>query len=74
MIPAGADTPITYGLPSTASLQERLLYDVAVRSDDGQWRAIAPHAIYFRSTWNDFGIAHVTDIHVARRMALSRFG
>ena len=39
-----------------------------MRGDDGQWKAIAPHAIYYRSTWNDFGIAHVTDIHLARRI------
>ena len=68
VIPAGANTRITYGLPSKAALQERQLYDVAVRGDDGQWKAIAPHAIYYRSTWNEFGIAHVTDIHLARRI------
>jgi predicted MPP superfamily phosphohydrolase len=67
VIPAGAIPP-TYGLPSTSPLEERQLYDVAVRGDDGQWRAIAPHAIYFRSSWNDFGIAHITDIHLARRI------
>src|SRR5215210_2870135 len=39
VIPSGA-TPPTYGLPSTAPLEERQLYDVAVRGDDGQWRAI----------------------------------
>ena len=61
-------TETTYGLPSNASLQERQLYDVAVRGDDGQWTAIAPHAIYFRSSWHDFGIAHITDIHLARRI------
>ena len=68
VIPAGAGTPITYGLPSRAALQERQLYDVAVRADDGQWKAVAPHAIYYRSSWHDFGIAHVTDIHLARRI------
>src|SRR5215210_5827211 len=67
VIPSGA-TPPTYGLPSTAPLEERQLYDVAVRGDDGQWRAIAPHAVYFRSSWSDFGIAHITDIHLARRI------
>ena len=68
VIPAGGSQGATFGLPSTASLQERQLYDFAVRLDDGQWKAIAPHAIYFRSTWNDFGIAHITDIHLARRI------
>lgn len=67
IVPAGA-TPPTYGLPTTAMLAERQLYDVAVRGDDGQWTVIAPHAVYFRSSWHDFGIAHVTDTHLARRI------
>lgn len=58
----------THGLPSAASLRERQLYDVGVRLDDGQWTVIAPNAIYYRSSWHDFGIAHITDIHLARRI------
>lgn len=65
-----ADTPeqTTYGLPSLATLRERQLYDVAVRRDDGQWQAVAPNAVYYRSTWHDFGVAHITDIHLGRRI------
>ena len=29
---------------------------------------MAPHAVYYRSTWHDFGLAHITDVHVARRI------
>jgi predicted phosphodiesterase len=29
---------------------------------------VAPHAVYYRRVWHDFGIAHVTDAHVARRI------
>ena len=65
--PADAPPP-TYGLPATATLAERQLYDVAVQGDDGQWTVVAPHAIYFRSSWHDFGIAHITDTHLARRI------
>ncbi len=57
-----------YGLPCTASLRERQLYDVAIRGDNGQWTTVAPNAIYYRSSWHDFGIAHITDIHLARRI------
>ncbi len=57
-----------YGLPVTiASLQERQLYDVAILADGNQW-IVASHALYHRRSWTDFGIAHVTDIHVARRI------
>jgi len=49
-------------------LQHRQLYDVSVRGDDDRWHVIAPHAVYGRESWTDFGIAHITDMHVARRI------
>ena len=48
--------------------QERLLYDVAARGDDDVWHIVAPHAYFRRQTWTDFGIAHISDMHVARRI------
>lgn len=50
------------------ALHERQLYDVAVRVDAERWHVIAPHAVYHRATWTDCGIAHITDLHVARRI------
>ncbi len=73
-------TPDIFGISvSGPTLQERQLYDVAVRADAAQWRVIGPHAVYHRRTWTDFGIAHITDLHVARRIdsfrgLLSSFG
>jgi hypothetical protein len=67
--PAAVVTGDVHGLPATAAaLQERQLYDVAVLADGDQWRVVAPHAVYHRRSWTDFGIAHVTDLHVARRI------
>jgi predicted MPP superfamily phosphohydrolase len=51
----------------TGPLRERQLYDVALAADTG-WRTVAPHAMYYRRVWHDFGIAHITDAHVARRI------
>ena len=66
---SGAGAPAAVGMVLSApALQERQLYDVAVRTDGGAWQVIAPHAIYRRESWVDFGIAHITDIHVARRI------
>lgn len=61
------DGPVDLGLAS-GSLASRTLYDVVVKTDTGQWHAVAPHAYYARNTWKDFGLAHITDIHVARRI------
>jgi len=45
----------------------RLLYDVTVRGDAG-WVVVAPHAVYYCEDWTDCGIAHITDLHLARRI------
>jgi hypothetical protein len=52
---------------TATELQDRQLYDIAARTDDG-WQVVAPHAVYARHGWTDFGIAHITDMHVARRI------
>ena len=66
----GTTIPAVYGLAVGAPFLplERQLYDVAFRDNAGQWRVVAPHAFYRRSAWTDFGIAHITDMHVARRI------
>jgi calcineurin-like phosphoesterase family protein len=64
----GAVIPAVYGVPLTGPLRERQLYDVALARDGGQWLTVAPHAVYHKSAWSDFGLAHVTDLHVARRI------
>lgn len=59
---------ITYVVSASASLQERQLYDIVFRDYENSWRVVAPNAVYYRSYWRDFGIAHITDMHVARRI------
>jgi hypothetical protein len=67
--PGGITIPAVYGISvSVTALQERQLYDVAVLADGGERRVVAPHAVYHRQAWTDFGIAHITDVHVARRI------
>lgn len=62
------DQPV-YGLSvALGALEERQLYDVTALTTGGAWRIVAPHAVYHRRAWTDFGIAHITDIHVARRI------
>ena len=49
-------------------LSNRQIYDVGIRTDDGLDQVIAPNALYYRDDWTNFGIAHITDMHVARRI------
>jgi len=65
--PAGSGGPV-YGLSLTATLAERQLYDIVLTGDGGTRHTVAPHAVYYRAAWSDFGLAHITDIHVARRI------
>lgn len=61
--------PDAVHLPLRApQLPERVLHDVAVRDAAGGVVPVAPHAVYHRRSWSDFGLAHVTDTHVARRI------
>ena len=54
-------------MTTSVAPQDRQLYDVTVLGDAG-WRIVAPHAVYHRQAWTNFGIASISDIHVARRI------
>ncbi|HET9495161.1 MAG TPA: metallophosphoesterase [Chloroflexia bacterium] len=49
------------------SLADRTLYNVVVALPEQEPYEIAPHALYSRASWDDFGILHATDLHVSRR-------
>lgn len=66
-VPLGADNQ-WYGVQSSAPMADRVLYDVVARGAGGGWVVVAPHSVYARASWHDFGIAHITDMHVARRI------
>jgi hypothetical protein len=74
VVRADTSEETTYGLPSTATLEERRLYDNAVRRDDGQWAPIAPNALYCGSIWHDFGLATAHDLGTPALIALSPAG
>jgi hypothetical protein len=62
----GEELLITFDPPPR--LGERALYDLCFISPEGETYAIAPHSAYARSTWSSFGFAHITDLHVSRRI------
>jgi len=63
-----ADGGARFEVELRADLPERTLLDVCLRLDDGSHEVLAPHAVYHRDSWEDFGLIHVTDTHVARRI------
>jgi hypothetical protein len=50
-----------------ALMVDRSLYNIAVKTPNGSAAAIGLHAIYAKKVWQNFGILHVTDIHVTGR-------
>ncbi|MEP6832555.1 MAG: metallophosphoesterase [Gemmatimonas sp.] len=50
------------------SLVRRTLYSVAFRVPGRTPTVIAPHSVYARSDWASFNIAHITDLHISRRL------
>ena len=57
------------GIDATATgLQDGTLYDIVLVSPDGRRHVLAPHAVYYKADWTNFGFVHVTDMHVARRI------
>jgi Calcineurin-like phosphoesterase len=66
--PPAPATPLVSVELTTGKLEHRTLYDVVLKGDNGAWTVIAPHSVYARDGWSNFGIAHITDVHVARRI------
>lgn len=66
----GKTIHVTMTIPAdgTPPLRDRTLYDVRVKTTNGSTFAIAPHSVYVRSSWEDFGLIHATDIHVSKRL------
>src|SRR5690606_10319600 len=50
-----------------ARVDPRTLYDICVRVPGGATHPIFPHSLYYARQWEDFGILHITDLHVSRR-------
>ncbi len=46
----------------------RTLYSLAFMESGMGPRVISPHCLYTRAEWQTFGMAHITDIHVSRRI------
>lgn len=69
----GDAAPLTGGGSSfqvelDGTLAHRQIYDVKIRTEDGLEQIVAHNAVYYRDDWSNFGLGHITDMHVARRI------
>lgn len=53
-------------------LEDRSLYNLSFRLPDGDLKGelylLAPHALYTRRSWENFGFIHATDLHISSRV------
>ncbi len=72
--PATVNTPVTAkcdlqlspNAPATTPLST--LFDLEVATTNPQpYCAVSPHCLYTRAAWKDFGLLHITDLHLSKR-------
>lgn len=65
---------VTLVLPNDAPtpLRDRALYNIGLRLPNGNIFVLAPHSLYIKRSWANFGVIHATDIHVSRRLEAFR--
>lgn len=69
--PASAEAAfrVRLQLPAGVRLADRTLYDVVYKNPrTGRTYTLAPHAVYAKASWERFGFAHATDLHLSKRL------
>jgi hypothetical protein len=61
-----------FAVPATARLADRTLYDLQLNLPAGVPYRLSPHCLYTKKSWSDFGLFHITDLHVNRKNDLFR--
>jgi predicted MPP superfamily phosphohydrolase len=56
------------GRPPATALERRRLYNLAIAVSGTAPVTVSPHCVYARGDWETFGIAHITDLHISRRV------
>lgn len=61
---------VPFVLESANALVARQLYNIGVRNEASQFRAVSPHAVYTldNKSSETFGVVHATDLHVSKRI------
>ncbi len=50
------------------STKDRTLYNISLHLPRHQPYDLAPHSVYAKALWDNFGIIHATDLHLSRRV------
>lgn len=54
-------------LSTAGPLQDSKLYDLKLHPPVGQIYNLSPHSVYAKTSWDNFGLFHITDIHLSLR-------
>jgi hypothetical protein len=61
------ETAVPISLSTTAALQDSKLYDLKLHPPVGEVYNLSPHCVYAKTSWDNFGLFHITDIHLSLR-------
>lgn len=61
---------MSFGTNPSVSLHDKMLFDVVFKFVSEF--VLAPHGIFANKNWDNFGILHITDLHVARRLEYAK--
>lgn len=60
------DVTVRLSVPPEA-ITDRTLYDLWCALPNGSQYAASPHCWYAKRSWDDFGLLHITDLHISKR-------
>ncbi len=64
---SAVDTAVPISLSTTAPLQNSKLYDLKLHPPVGAVYNLSPHCLYAKTSWDNFGLFHITDLHLSLR-------
>ena len=66
-ISESTNTIIVGNLQVKGTLADSKLYDLHLKAGNGKTYNLSPHCVFAKSSWDDFGLLHATDIHLSLR-------
>lgn len=60
-------TSVFVHLNTVSALENSKLYDLKLHPPVGSLYNLSPHCLYAKSSWDNFGLLHITDIHLSLR-------
>ena len=68
--PLGTNVTCRLSVRPDAAIEDSTLYDLEFalpQAAEPKFYPLSPHAVYFKKDWSNFGLLHITDVHLSLR-------